>query len=164
MNAALIYQMPANNRLEEKSWPWDIFTHVILGEHTTYESVLDHLCYVLQLKRNLDLSINTQRTLKTLVFLHDCFLSSHVWSILNLFLRKKILPWKQKPICETKMAVCVDQTWFKFIWAKQWNCNTGWNKADNPFLTEVPAQFPQTFYNSSCICKSCHYFSRGKWL
>lgn len=164
MNAALIYQMPVNNRLEGKSWPWDIFTHVILGEHTKYESVLEHLYYVLQFKRDLRLTINTQLTLKILAFLHDCFLSSHVWSMLHLFLRKKILYWKQIPICATKMAACMDWTWFEFIWAKQWNRNIGWNKADNPFLTEVPAQFPQTFCNSSWICKSCHYFSRGKWL
>lgn len=70
MNAAIIYQMPVNNSLLKKSWLWDIFTHVILGKHTKYESVLEHLYYLLQLKRDSGLTINTQLTLKKYLFFY----------------------------------------------------------------------------------------------
>lgn len=58
--------MPVNNSLLKKSWLWDIFTHVILGKYTKYESVLEHLYYLLQLKRDSGLTINTQLAFKNI--------------------------------------------------------------------------------------------------
>lgn len=107
-NAAIIYQIPVNNGLLKKSWLWDIFTHVILGRHTKYESVLEHLHYLLQLKWYSNLTINTQNNLKIFGFLRDCFLNSDVPSIFNFFLRKKILSWKLEAICKAKMATYIE--------------------------------------------------------
>lgn len=143
MNAAIIYQVPVNNSLPKKSWLWDIFTHVILGKHTTYESVLEHLCYLLHSKRDWGLIINTQLTFKNIWF--STWLFPKFWCLKYIYFlfKEKILSWKQEPLCRAKMAMCIDWIWFKFIWAKQWNWNTAWNQTANLLLTEVLVQFPQ---------------------
>lgn len=78
MNAPIIYQMPVNNSLLQKSWLWEIFTHVILGKNSKYESLLEHLYYWLQLKRHSDLTFNIQLTFKNCGFLQDPLLNCDV--------------------------------------------------------------------------------------